>query len=240
MLMAYIALHYGKDYVGYAIKSVYDQVDKIVIFYTQTPSYGHREDVRCPETEEELRKVIYDCDPDNKIVWMKGWYGNEGQHRNSAEQFAESMGYDIVMALDYDEIWDKEELIKAIEFVKNSPYKTYRVPMMHFWRSFNWVCKDLLQPMRFTKFSGEGEGYIPVEPVYHFGYAITDEMMKYKWTCHGHKSELREDWFNEKWNKNAKIDVHPTNLDFWNVEKFDKKELPKFMREHPFYNKEII
>ena len=211
-----------------------------MIFYTQTPSYGHREEgVTCPETEAELQKAYND--PQGKIIWKKGWYGNESQHRNTAEEFAQAMGYDILFALDYDEIWIGEELKKAIEYVSTSPIRVFRVPMIHFWRSFSKVCRDLCQPVRFTKFSGEGEGYCPLDkPVFHFGYAIPDKMLKYKWTCHGHKDELRKDWIGEKWETNAQEDVHPTNLNFWNAEDFDKQELPEFMRDHPFYDKEVI
>lgn len=241
-IACYYPIHYGKEYLGYSIKSIYDSVDKIVIFYTQTPSYGHRTEMLCPDSESELQQAAFQFgDPQNKIHWMKGWYNNEGQHRDAAVNWIKQMGYDIAMTSDYDEVWDGESLKEAIEYVKNASAKVFRVPMIHFWKDFDHVCKDLAQPVRFTKFSGEGEDYVPMKkPVYHFGYAISDGLMAYKWAIHGHLGELRPGWLDWGWLDKKRIkDVHPTNENFWNVEKFDKKLLPDFLRQHPYWGRSI-
>jgi hypothetical protein len=242
-ILAYVSCHYGKDYLGYAIRSIYPFVDKILILYTPKPSYGHHTELVNPDNEKDIRLAAFKFgDPDHKIKWMEGQYGNEGQHRHVATEYAQNMGYDTVMALDYDEIWDHESIRSAIQYVINSDKKIFRVPMIHFWRSFNYVCRDLAQPVRFTKLSGEGDAYVPLEtPVYHFGYAIPTDLLAYKSSIHGHKDEWRENWFNEVWLADRRTDVHPTcEQDFWTPEDFDKRKLPKFMRKHPFYNLEVI
>ncbi|MHC4271878.1 MAG: hypothetical protein ACYST2_06155, partial [Planctomycetota bacterium] len=90
--------------------------------------------------------------------------------------------------------------------------------------------------------------YIPKEyDVYHFGYAITNHVMQYKWKIHGHKNELRPDWFNDKWSRWPPPDnCHPTNgrnengKPFWTPRLFDKLKLPVFMAEHPFFGLDKI
>lgn len=234
-------VHYGVEYLGYSIKSVYDSVDKIFIFYTQHPSHGRKVSFPCPETEGQIKEAAYQFgDPDDKIMWKKGWWSTEGQQRSAGEEMCQAMGYNVVVVSDYDEVWDKQALNQAIQYVKDNPFKRYRVPMIHFWKDFNTVCKDLAQPVRFVKFSGDGEGYVPLErPVWHFGYAISDEIMKYKWEIHGHFDELRPDWFEKVWLGGRMTDVHPTNLeDFWTPEHYFKEQLPEFMQLHPRYDKD--
>lgn len=78
-------------------------------------------------------------------------------------------------------------------------------------------------------------------PVYHFGYAIPDKLMRYKWLIHGHKDELRPGWFEAVWQADRRTDVHPTcELDFWTPEPFSKTKLPSYMSKHPFWDKEKI
>lgn len=238
-VMAYYPIHYGAEYIAYSIRSIYDHVDKIYIFYSQFPSFGVKEEgAVCPESEKDIQDAIDSVpDPDNKILYKKGWYLTEGQHRGKAEFFAEQDGYDVILACDYDEVWDGETLKKAIDYVWHGDKKVYRVPMVHLWRSFDYVCRDLAQPSRLVVPGREGEGYVPMDkPVYHFGYAISDKMMHYKWTCHGHKAELRPEWFEEVWEQNRRTDVHPTCAEgFWTPEPFDKTELPEVMRTHQYY-----
>ena len=51
--LAYYPVHYGAEYLDASIRSISDQVDKIVILYTTHPSYGHGTSTPCPESESE-------------------------------------------------------------------------------------------------------------------------------------------------------------------------------------------
>lgn len=68
-IQSYTVLHYGADYLPYALRSVYDQVDQLHIIYTPQPSHGYQTDTPPPETRDELIKAAYTYDPDNKINW---------------------------------------------------------------------------------------------------------------------------------------------------------------------------
>jgi len=245
-IQSYTIVHYGKDYLSYALRSVYHSVDQLNVFYTPNPSHGHQVDILPPETKEELMKAAFAYDPDNKVKWfdMLGMR-HEGQQRDAALELCQSDGADLVVVVDCDEIWHRKQLELALSEVVERNQRNHLVNMIHFWRSFNWVCRDDGWPVRIIDLTAPNKAvsYISREmaQVCHFGYAIRDAVMQYKWQIHGHKNELRFIWKNNLWYHTAPKDCHPTNDNgFWNTEPFDKSELPDFMREHPFYNLERI
>lgn len=244
-------LHYGADYLSWALRSVYNQVDQLNVFYTPTPSHGHRANVPPIENKEKLQAVAYTYDPDDKIKWFDTLgVIREGEQRDLALQTIKDMGADIILVLDYDEIWPRNTLYNALLAAKNGNWRNNLVNMVHFWKSFSWACKDDGWPVRIINLEYDnGDAYLPREfgPVYHFGYAISNETMRYKWLIHGHKNELRSEWFEECWGVWPPVDnCHPTNglsdegKPFWTPEPFDKRQLPEFMRDHPFYELEKI
>lgn len=242
-VMGAILCHYGAEYLPYAIKSMYNHVEEIYIYYVKQPSFGRLTAIPCPESEEMLREASLKLgDPDNKIRWVSGGYGNEGQHRTAYETLAAAKGYEIVVITDTDEIWDDQSLAEGIEFVRQSTAQRYRVPMIHFWQDYDMICRDPAQPHRFYKVGGVGEAFVHLKkPMWHFGYAIEDELMVYKWAIHGHHSELRPDWMETKWFARATKDVHPTCLyDFWTPEPYDKEQLPDYMKNSPRWAKKRL
>lgn len=242
-------LHYGKDYLSYALRSVYHSVDQLHVFYTPTPSHGHQPDISPIEIKEELQQAAYAYNPDDKIKWydMLGVV-NEGEQRDLALRTVEAAGAELVIVVDCDEIWSQEVLqLMLIEIWEYSNTRNNLVNMIHFWRSFDWACYDDGWPVRIIDLRASKRDDVTylsreIGQVYHFGYAITDKVMRYKWQIHGHKSELRPNWFTDKWSKwPPPIDCHPTNEDgFWQPEPFDKLQLPDFMHLHPFFGLDKI
>lgn len=228
-VLAYYPLHYGKRYFARSLASIYDCVDKIIILYTANPSYGFKDtEMANPDTEEALKECAKPFM--EKIEWRTVWADSEGQHRRVAEDLAETLEYPIILAVDSDEIWDKASLQEAISWVSEHQNRNYRVPFVHYFRDEHHVCTDQAQPHRLTKTNGVvslGDSYIPLsKPVKHYGYAISDELMKYKWQIHGHKNELRPEWLEEVWlsrSDNHPDGVHPTNREgFWVPKKVSK------------------
>lgn len=245
---SYTIVHYGADFLGYALRSIYDHVDQMHVIYTPYPSHGYQVDIPPVESKERIQQSI-PAEIFDKVCWyeMQGIY-QEGQQRDAALKICQDAGADIVLVVDCDEVWARETLENMISFVlSDGKHKDYLVNMTHLWRSFNWCCRDENWPVRFINLycQNDEHSYISRElgEIYHFGYAVRDEIMHYKWQIHGHRDELRPGWLDNEWQWwPPPENCHPTNgrdsktgVGFWNPEPFDKRELPLFMKKHPFY-----
>jgi|GEM_PF-3336398 len=244
---SYTVLHYGLDYLPFAIRSVYNHVDQMHIIYTPTPSHGSITDLEAPESRSELQSAAFVYNPDHKINWYDTFHiRQEGPQRDMAVDICQQHGADLILVLDCDEVWPKITLLAALDYVwQVNSARNWLINFTHFWRSFSYVCKDNNWPVRIIdlRHNDKSVGYIPQEigAIYHFGYATTDKIMAYKWAIHGHKAELRSDWW-DKWNAWPPVgDCHPTNdNNWWMPQRFDKEQLPTLMKQHPFYFMERI
>ena len=230
-VMSFIPLHYGAEYLAYSIQSVEAVVDKITILYTGHPSFGRETQELCPDTKEQLKEIAFGTS--GKIEWIDVLAGNEGAHR--AKVYDYSDGYDIILPIDSDEAWDPKALDDVLRQVEEGDAERYGVlGFIHFWKSFNHVCRDQFAPIRAFKPAGEGEVAVS-GCIYHFGYAQRQEIMDYKWMIHGHQDELRPEWKELYLNWNGEGNVHPVAHGVWNPEPFDKTALPDFLKLHPNY-----
>ena len=60
-ILAYCALHYGAEWLEWAIRSVEPLVDEYHIFYTPHPSHGHISNVPLPKNEsKDVLRAIAD------------------------------------------------------------------------------------------------------------------------------------------------------------------------------------
>ncbi len=255
---SYTIIHYGVDYLPYALRSIQEQVDKMHIIYTAHPSHGHRTDVTCPENIADIQQSIYATDGLVDISKIRFYESknirHEGAQRDNALRLCKNAGADIVLVLDYDEIWHQDTLALALSQSIEGNERVQRLNFTHLWRSFNWCCRDEGWPDRIIRLDkADGIDYIPKGngEIYHFGYAIRDEIMRYKWEIHGHRGEMRDNWLSDHWLYGfwppmtntfvGDYSVHPTNAgNFWHPEPFDKNKLPELMRDHPFWGLEKI
>lgn len=231
-VLGYVPLHYGKEFLKESILSYNDLVDKIVILYSKNPSYGHGTSLQCPESEEELKDLVFSTT--NKAEWVNISANNEGAHRTTIWNYAD--GYDLILATDADEVWKTDELERELKSALSRPFARYGINgFLNFWKTFNHVCLDGFVPIRIYKPGGIGEG-ISYATIYHFGYAISEELMRYKWAIHGHKSELRKNWIDGVYLSDKKEDLHPVALGLWNAVSFDKNTLPDSLKAHPKFS----
>ena len=242
-VISYMPLHYGMEYLKESLLSIIDIVDKIVVVYSEIPSYGHGTDIKCPEGEMELFDIAMAICKD-KLIWRKERFSNEGEHRSFIYNFTE--GYDVVLAIDADEVYNTSELKKAIQLAYDGDKRYYGIAgYLNFWRSFNYVLTDGFTPIRITNLKNEsGEGVVPCT-IYHFSCAQSEKIMFYKYEIHGHKNEIRENWLHGiyfSWTPENNIKyLHPTSMDIWGEAiPFDKNKLPKSLKKHPNFNKTII
>lgn len=230
-VIAYYPLHYGAEYLKESILSIRDKVEKIIFLYSPVPTYGHATHLTNPDSEELLRSIA------EKYCHVYEWKvisaANEGEHRHIITQFNEV--YDLTLAVDADEVWQPDTLRNALDAAYNMPYARYGIDgFLNFWKTFDQVCLDGFRPIRIYK-KGQGE-YINLKgTVYHFGYCISEELMRYKWGCHGHKSELRRKWIDDVYLSDRKNDLHPVAENLWNVQQFDKTTMPDFLKQHKRY-----
>jgi cellulose synthase/poly-beta-1,6-N-acetylglucosamine synthase-like glycosyltransferase len=243
MIIAYYALHYGSDYLGYSIKSIYDFVDEIHILYSDKPSHGHVSTLPNNDSKDKLCKssLIFG-DAKNKIKWHDGNWAYEGQQRDTIYKIAADRGADTILVVDADEIWTPEVIKSTLEEGSKSNSRNNLIRMLTFWRSFSWICTDEMMPVRLIYPNRPMSVKYLTGRVLHFGYARSIEDIKYKMSCHGHKNEWRADWFDRycKWPASGHEDLHPTCVKTWNAQPYDKKLLPEFMHTHPYFNLDII
>lgn len=245
--MSYSAVHYGADFIGYALRSVYDHVAQAHILYTHNPSHGHQTDAPPVESMIDILYAATTYDPEQKLRWYE--VNNiyfEGRQRDMAVETCRQAGANMVLVIDCDEVWHPDVLQKALNFAwSENRARNWLINFTHLWRSFDWCCRDQGWPVRIIDLRHEGgTGYIPKElgEVFHFGYCIRDKVLRYKMLIHGHKNEFRPDWYDTKWSVwPPPKDCHPTNdQGFWTPEFFNKEKLPDLMKSHPFYNLEIV
>ena len=247
-VVGFTALLYGRDYLGYAIRSIIDHIDEYHVAYTSIGSHGHRSDVKCPETRAELYAIAAQAAGD-KLRWHDGEWPYEGAQRDSIHEYAPDA--DVIVVLDADEIWPAGMAEKVIA-LPNRVYwypKRMRLPMIHYWRSFyRAVLYDPAFPERviYPKKELNETGFynlFDAEPINHMGYAQRPEIVQYKQLTHGHRNEWRKDvdWFTDRFMANAQTDCHPVGSEYWNPERVDPLEyMPHWMQDHPYYHKQVI
>jgi hypothetical protein len=247
--IAYYALHYGKEYISWSIRSILGAVDEVHILYTDKPSFGHPTNEPCPDTEGELRDEAHRFTGTMPMFWHRGNWDGEGAHRNAICQIARDHRAEMILVVDADEIWAPGEAKKVLDNAwDRNEARDGLAHMVHFWRSFSWLCRDQCRPVRTIDLRHHGGiMYLSQEkPVYHMGYAQREAIMRYKWLIHGHQNELRPGWFEKTflgWTPGV-TDVHPTcELDFWTPEATPPEtmaELKLVLGDHPYWGMEII
>lgn len=238
-ILGYTPLLYGKEYLRESLLSIRDHVDKHVILYTTQPSFGHGTESSCPDSEAEMKTIAEEVLGD-KLIWIRGAWGQEGAHRGEILRY--SGGYDGILAIDADEVYCQKTLPTAIEMAMSSG-KMYNGfgGYINFWRSFNHACYDGFTPIRFTNLRGESEGYAVVPcTVYHFSCAQRRDLMKFKTEIHGHKNEIRPNWLEEIYFGDTMKDLHLTSIGLWDATPFDKTQLPESLKKHAYYNLDRI
>ena len=189
----------------------------------------------------DLQVLAYEA-AGEKLHWIDGSWTVEGDQRDTIFDAADKA--DIILVVDYDEIWAEGAAALAVEHAAQNPQYEYRIPMIHYWRCFRRaIIHDPAYPIRVFNINGEGAEYIHVRPINHMGYAIPSWLMEYKFAIHGHKSQWRRDidWASERWAVNAQGDCHPIGSEYWNPETINPTDyLPTFMQEHPYWNMEVI
>ena len=238
-VIGYSPIHYGKEYLKESLLSAIDLCEQFVILYTPNPSYGYGTNVKCPDTEEELKTIAEEvCG--NKLIWVSKDYHSEGDHRK--EIFKYTKGYDLLLTMDADEVWNTEELKKGLEIANVGVHRNYGINgYVNLFRNFDNQCKDGFQPVRVINLRNQHKDQSTLNiTIWHFGCCQAKEIMDYKYLIHGHKDELRTDWLKDFYYSDREKDLHPVAHNLWNLTPYDKYEMPKSLKEHANFNKKRV
>jgi len=248
-VLGFMPLHYGREYLYATLAAVGPFIDQFLIVYTSTPSYGHVGDLPNPETQEELYQIAKDT-LGNKLIWNTIKHNSvEGNHRNQVLKYLG--GFDMIFSIDGDEVHDPGLVPEMLKDAWSNPCKTVGLGgdrWYHFWRSFNECHRDGFYPIRFQKKGGipfnAADGIIHSGKVYHMGYAQSEEVTRYKMSCHGHKGEISPTYLEDKWinyKKGETTCMHPASNGIWvETEPFDRFTMPDILKNHANFNKERI
>ena len=182
----------------------------------------------------------------NKIEWIKVNSQNEGQHRSIAQGHAN--GYDIMLTLDTDEVWEPSVLEDTIKRASETNSRHIRIDgFVGFWRDFDHVVTDGFQPVRMHNMKSRNSEQKTIKStIYHMGYAQSEAIMRYKFEVHGHKNEIVPKYVDNKYYAWTGIGcgvewLHPASTTIWqDAEPYDKTVLPDILKNHPNYNKKLI
>lgn len=243
-VIGFMPIFYGKEYLKESLESIKDFCEKVVIAYTPYPSHGYSSRLICPDIKEDIFEIASKVLGD-KMIWDEGIYHNEGQHRNKIEQY--QSGYDLVLSIDADEVFETKELQNALEYAYNGKASRYGIKgYINFWRCFDFACTDGFRPIRIRNLNNNNQVQDLECPltIYHFSTAQSEAIMRYKYSVFGHASEIRENWLESihyGWKRDNELkNLHCVAHNIWNAEPFDKTTLPESLKNHPNYNKEYI
>lgn len=241
-VIAYCPLHYGQEYLDVAIRAIDPFVEKIVILYSDQPSYGFNTSLKNPDVASTMAQIAHNAS--SKIQWENILSSAENQHRGYIHKFAQ--GYDGILAFDADEVFEPADIQIFIDYCHNGNARWYGVDgYINFWKSFNHACYDGFRPIRYENLhKSQGQDLNAKCRIYHFSTAQRMDIMRYKLAIHGHKNEIRENWLKEVYEawtpENNLQDLHLVARNLWNAVPFDKNIMPNILKSHPNFDKEII
>lgn len=244
IINAVTRLHYGIDYLPWVVRSTRRLADKHILLYNHHPSFRPgRDRPEWLETRQQMHDVLFDEDKD-RVRWIE----NEPISPHTVHVLYPET--DVIVELDADEVISPQ-LVKSIHLALASGVmqdRMYRMPMIHHWRCFDYICKNPGWPKRLfmPKNSGSDEAYFQggydVGVYHHFGYCRKRRAMEYKWELSMHLPELRQDWWEKKYDAfpDELTDLHPCVFDMWNAEKYDKQQMLEYMGDHPYFELEKV
>jgi hypothetical protein len=255
--IGFCCLFYGKAFLAWAVKAAQEAVDEIHIIYTDKFSFGHNSGLPCPDSEDELKREAHRF-LKKPLFWHKGNYPNESAHRDAIYPIAKERGANQILIFDSDEVFEPEMAKVALKAAE-SQNGICRMRFMHFYRSFRIVCHDPCMPVRILNLGSDGrpkpgEWYVTpqLRPVWHYGYLQNFELMRFKWSAHGHQAEMKPNWMVEKYfNFHPGMkDLHPCNgysaitgKYFWEPEATDPETMAAmapWLSDHPWWNEILV
>ena len=243
---AFMIVYNDADYVDYAIRSVKDWVDEMIIVegaFEITMQIG-----RPPRSDDGTLDIIHQH-VDNKRIFLKQANLREHKHHyDIGYQYAIENDSEWAILVDSDEIWTKQAQMTADNYMNIFSGKVQEIRIMEYcfindfntWypgtypRFFKCIPGSKFVFDNEVHFNGWGRGNhgcltVPNFKIFHYGYV----RRKKRW-------QLKQDYMEEKDHnpnlKNYKLEgnnyIIPNDIPIY---KFDGKH-PEIMKDHPFYS----
>lgn len=256
-------------YLEQSLRSIYDAVDRIVIFLSTRPWNGPL--VPLDSTEALIRQFP---DPHGKISLIVRDFrveerpahqdANELREMNALLDFVRSELPEIThyLYIDADEVHAAAGIATLRRLLEGMPlvgevYCAWRC----YWKSFRyWI--DPIEPSRAltafrigadTRFTGiratNMQPRVVVEPrhavIHHFSYALPSALVAQKIQAWSHHRDIVDGWFERVWlawdRDRSMEDLHPiVPPHYKRAVPADASTLPDVMRPHPFFGREIV
>jgi len=250
-----VALHYGKEWLEYTLESIQDAVEEILIVYTERPSYGHIGNRNNPDSQAELKDI---ANKFSKVTWLNiTSVFAENTHRQVYQRYGVNNNYDQILIADSDEVFVDPHLMLA-EAEKHHSFNIGVGGNCWFtpWRNFNEYLQDGFYPIRILNLKEpmlkhSGPNIIETGQIWHMGYCISQALMEYKWSCHGHQMEINQNftelyknynkeewdaWIENGWRKDEDYVLHPVSKQTWTQTKeLTRDMIPEILRKHELY-----
>lgn len=253
--LAFFSVHFGSEYLAWAVKALEPVVDEVHVLYAPKPSYGFAvTDAVNPDTEDHLRAQAERFMPrQSKLCWHRIEAHSESEHKNNAYRIGDLRGADVAFVMDADEVWPTESAFMAADYVRSvRGARRWLCDFNHFFITFDWVVRDAFRPVRMIdlRVTNESDAHLPrrvQDPlkIQHFSLVQSLKTQRYKRTCHSHSPELLENcpnWVDDVWCKwqpgFEHPFLHPVMRDFWAPAPTPpevREWLSVFMPDHPYY-----
>lgn len=254
-IAALYAVYNDEDLIEYSLRSIYSEIDEIVICLATKPWFGP---TRKPDST--LKKIKSFPDPENKITLITGQWPSEPAQRQAALDVVRDRATHCLV-IDADELYKRGHLRMLKEIAAHNPQiGQFRIGMNTYWKSplvridppepyMPLIISRVTPQTSFVDLRATNEG--PVASIkrsdailYHFSYVRTNEKTKSKIENFSHADEIKPGWFENiwmAWDDNPLMEnIHPTHPHCYKRAIFEPKEcLPKVMWDHPYVKKEL-
>lgn len=233
-ILGFSAITYVGAFWKESLLSIEPFVDKMYISYSRKPSHGHNTTLENPDTEYQIRKVAEEI-MGSKLIWESfNGFHSEQDHRNT--RYRHAAGYSLILISDPDEILEETWAQAALNYAYDHEERFYGTrQFIHFWKSFEWCFPtDGDFPIRIENLTRDNLLINSLCPlvVFHTSMMQPENLLHFKFSCYGHKNEIKLNYIQEKFLSWApeKIDeithLHPTRNDIWIKPKPYKGYLP--------------
>ncbi len=209
---AVCCLYDDDSWLAPTVESVYEACDSIWFLVSDTPWNG--EPTEQGHVIERIRQIP---DPAGKIRIVQGQWPDEASQRNEGLRLVAEAGVEYCFVLDADEIYDPDQLQRAMAIVRENPHvDCWRLSCFTYWKSYRhrvdppeaitaavFVRTGTGRFVENRKYEAERHMVLPrsIVAFHHMSYARTDAQILRKITTFGHAREVVPGWYENVWRK---------------------------------------